>query len=110
MKKLFILLTAAAALLGQPGLADEEPAAPAVECVAAVEAPAAVSAAVAEEPAAAETTPAEGAATEKKSAFCGTFWALAPALFAIVLALMTKEVYSSLFAGVVLGACFVCDF
>ncbi|MEE1266400.1 MAG: Na+/H+ antiporter NhaC family protein [Akkermansia sp.] len=109
MKKLFILLTAAAALLGQPGLA-EEPAAPAVECVAAVEAPAAVSAAVAEEPAAAETTPAEGAATEKKSAFCGTFWALAPALFAIVLALMTKEVYSSLFAGVVLGACFVCDF
>ena len=110
MKKLFILLTAAAALLGQPGLADEEPAAPAVECVAAVEAPAAVSAAVAEEPAAAETTPAEGAAAEKKSAFCGTFWALAPALFAIVLALMTKEVYSSLFAGVVLGACFVCDF
>ena len=110
MKKLFILLTAAAALLGQPGLADEEPAAPAVECVAGVEAPAAVSAAVAEEPAAAEATPAEGAATEKKSAFCGSFWALAPALFAIVLALMTKEVYSSLFAGVVLGACFVCDF
>lgn len=112
MKKLFILLTAAAALLGQPVLADEESAAPApaVECVAAIEAPAAVSAAVAEEPAAAETTPAEGAATEKKSAFCGTFWALAPALFAIVLALMTKEVYSSLFAGVVLGACFVCDF
>lgn len=111
MKKLFILLTAAAALLGQPGLADEEPAAPApaVECVGAVEAPAAVSAAVAEEPAAAALPEGEPAA-EKKSAFSGTFWALAPALFAIVLALMTKEVYSSLFAGVVLGACFVCDF
>ena len=53
---------------------------------------------------------AEAAAAVMKSPFCGTFWALAPALFAIVLALVTKEVYSSLFAGVVLGACFVCDF
>ena len=53
---------------------------------------------------------AETVAATVKSPFCGTFWALAPALFAIVLALMTKEVYSSLFAGVVLGACFVCDF
>lgn len=50
------------------------------------------------------------AAVEQKSMFCGSFWALAPALFAIVLALLSKEVYSSLFAGVVLGACFVCDF
>ncbi len=52
------------------------------------------------------------AATEvvQKSPFCGTFWALAPALFAIVLALVSKEVYSSLFAGVVLGACFVTEF
>lgn len=46
----------------------------------------------------------------QKSAFCGTFWALAPAIFAIVLALIFKEVYSSLFAGVVLGACFVTQF
>ena len=50
------------------------------------------------------------AAVEQKSMFCGSFWALAPALFAIVLALLSKEVYSSLFAGVVLGACFVCNF
>ena len=46
----------------------------------------------------------------QKSSFCGTFWALAPAILAIVLALLTKEVYSSLFAGVVLGACFVTQF
>ncbi len=54
------------------------------------------------------------AATEaevvQKSAFCGTFWALAPAILAIVLALISKEVYSSLFAGIVLGACFVTQF
>lgn len=46
----------------------------------------------------------------QKSPFCGTFWALAPALLAIVLALISKEVYSSLFAGVVLGGCFVSQF
>lgn len=46
----------------------------------------------------------------QKSAFCGTFWALAPAIFAIVLALIFKEVYSALFAGVVLGGCFVTQF
>ena len=32
-----------------------------------------------------------------------TFWALVPPLVAILLALITKEVYSSLFAGVVVG-------
>lgn len=36
--------------------------------------------------------------------FAGTFWALVPPLVAIVLALITKEAYSSLFIGVVLGA------
>ncbi len=37
-------------------------------------------------------------------AFAGTFWALVPPLVAILLALITKEAYSSLFVGVVLGA------
>ncbi len=32
-----------------------------------------------------------------------TFWALLPAIFAIVLALITKEVYSSLILGIILG-------
>ena len=39
--------------------------------------------------------------------FFGTPWALVPPLVAIALALITKEVYSSLFAGVLIGAMFV---
>lgn len=35
-----------------------------------------------------------------------TFWALLPSLIAIVLALVTKEVYSSLFVGILTGAIF----
>lgn len=42
--------------------------------------------------------------------FVGTFWALVPALIAIVLALITKEVYSSLFIGIVFGALFFTGF
>lgn len=36
--------------------------------------------------------------------YYATFWALVPPLVAIVLALVTKEVYSSLFIGIVIGA------
>ena len=36
--------------------------------------------------------------------FAGTAWALVPPFVAIVLALITKEAYSSLFIGIVLGA------
>ena len=36
--------------------------------------------------------------------FIGTFWSLVPPLVAIALALMTKEVYSSLFCGITVGA------
>ncbi|MBO7135020.1 MAG: Na+/H+ antiporter NhaC family protein, partial [Spirochaetaceae bacterium] len=36
----------------------------------------------------------------------GTFWALVPAILAIALALISKEVYSSLFAGIVVGGIF----
>lgn len=38
------------------------------------------------------------------SMFIGTWWALLPPILAIVLALVTKEVYSSLFLGVAVGA------
>ena len=38
--------------------------------------------------------------------FVGTFWSLVPAIVAIVLALITKEVFSSLFIGIVIGAGF----
>ena len=40
----------------------------------------------------------------------GTFWALLPPILAIVLALITKEAYSSLFIGVLIGAMFCAGF
>ncbi|MBR5262043.1 MAG: Na+/H+ antiporter NhaC family protein, partial [Oscillospiraceae bacterium] len=40
----------------------------------------------------------------------GTFWALVPPIVAIVLALITKEAYSSLFIGIVVGALFYTGF
>lgn len=40
----------------------------------------------------------------------GTFWALVPPLVAIVLALITKEVYSSLFIGIIVGGLFYSNF
>ena len=44
--------------------------------------------------------------------FSSTFWALVPPFTAIVLALITKEAYSSLFLGIILGAIMVgnCSF
>lgn len=39
-----------------------------------------------------------------------TFWALVPAIVAIALALITKEVYSSLFVGITVGALFYSGF
>lgn len=45
--------------------------------------------------------------TEVVSYFHGTFWALVPSVVAIVLALITKEAYSSLFVGVLIGGLFI---
>ena len=42
--------------------------------------------------------------------FVGTVWALLPPVIAIVLALITKEVYMSLFIGVVTGALLYTNF
>ncbi|MBR4879275.1 MAG: Na+/H+ antiporter NhaC family protein, partial [Clostridia bacterium] len=39
-----------------------------------------------------------------------TFWALVPAIMAIILALITKEVYLSLFVGIISGALFYTGF
>ncbi len=44
------------------------------------------------------------------SSLVGTFWALVPPIIAISLALITKEVYSSLFVGIVLGALMYTNF
>ncbi len=40
----------------------------------------------------------------------GTFWALVPPIVAIALALITKEVYSSLFVGIFVGGLFISGF
>ena len=42
-------------------------------------------------------------AAESVSRFEGTFWSLLPPIIAIALALITKEVYSSLFVGILFG-------
>ena len=49
---------------------------------------------------------AEDAAEEiaNNSHYYNTFWALVPSFVAIILALITKEVYSSLFIGITVGA------
>ena len=49
----------------------------------------------------------EQQAVEAVSYFHGTFWALVPSIVAIVLALITKEAYSSLFVGVLIGGLFI---
>ena len=47
---------------------------------------------------------AEEGAAVADNPFIGTFWSLVPPVIAIILALITKEVYSSLFVGIVVGA------
>ena len=53
---------------------------------------------------------AAGEETEAVSNFYATFWALVPPVVAIGLALITKEVYSSLFVGIVLGGLLSANF
>ena len=45
----------------------------------------------------------EGGAAEPTSYFYRTFWSLLPPIIAIALALITKEVYTSLFVGILVG-------
>ncbi len=49
-------------------------------------------------------------AEEPATRFYSTFWALVPPIVAIGLALITKEVYSSLFVGILVGALFYSEF
>ena len=58
-----------------------------------------------------EEAAAEAAETaEAVSPFLNSFWALVPPIIAIVLALITKEVYSSLFVGIAAGALLLNNF
>jgi len=45
-------------------------------------------------------------AAQEGNSMIGTFWSLVPPIVAIVLALITKEVYSSLFVGILVGGFF----
>ncbi|MDL2296185.1 Na+/H+ antiporter NhaC family protein [Lachnospiraceae bacterium OttesenSCG-928-E19] len=49
-------------------------------------------------------------AVEYEPALFASFWALVPPLVAIILALITKEVYSSLFIGILMGGLFYSGF
>lgn len=53
---------------------------------------------------------AEEEAAEVTSKMYATAWSLVPPLVAIILALITKEVFSSLFVGIVTGALFYTNF
>ncbi|MBQ0037186.1 MAG: hypothetical protein KBS74_00770 [Clostridiales bacterium] len=48
--------------------------------------------------------------TNHGAGFVGTFWSLLPPIVAIALALISKEVYSSLFFGCLVGALLYCNF
>lgn len=50
------------------------------------------------------------AEAEYTPAMYATFWALVPPIVAIVLSLITKEVYSSLFIGILVGGLFYSGF
>ncbi len=84
-----------------------EPASDAAVAEVEVEAIAETQEAPAEEAAAEEAAPAEETEEAEEEApapkVFGTIWALLPPIIAIGLALITKEVYSSLFIGIVVG-------
>lgn len=52
----------------------------------------------------------DGETVEYVPKMYATFWALVPPIVAIALALITKEVYSSLFVGILVGALFYSNF
>ena len=58
----------------------------------------------------AATVFAEAEGATESNPFTNSFWALVPPIVAIGLALITKEVYSSLFVGILVGACFYAKF
>ena len=61
-------------------------------------------------PALAEEAAGDAATAEVAVPFINTFWALVPPIIAILLALITKEVYSSLFVGIAAGALLLKNF
>ena len=106
-----LVLLVFAAAFTMPLILNGENEAPAAVTSAVQTAENAVTTAPAPETPAAEAAAVEEEVTkEEKSRFAGTFWALVPPLLAIILALITKEVYSSLFIGVLLGGALAAEF
>ena len=106
-----LVLLVFAAAFTMPLILNGENEAPAAVTSAVQTAENAVTTAPAPETPAAEAAAVEEEVTkEEKSRFAGTFWALVPPLLAIILALITKEVYSSLFIGVMLGGALAAGF
>ena len=106
-----LVLLVFAAAFTMPLILNGENEAPATVTTAVQTAENAVTTAPAPETPAAEAAEVEEEVTkEEKSRFAGTFWALVPPLLAIILALITKEVYSSLFIGVMLGGALAAGF
>ena len=56
------------------------------------------------------TLEVDGEMIEATTPFAGTFWSLLPPIVAIVLALISKEVYSSLFLGCLVGSLLLSNF
>ena len=106
-----LVLLVFAAAFTMPLILNGENEAPAAVTTAVQTTENAVTTAPAPETPAAEAAEVEEEVTkEEKSRFAGTFWALVPPLLAIILALITKEVYSSLFIGVMLGGALAAGF
>lgn len=61
-------------------------------------------------PALAEETAEASEDVAAANGFINTFWSLVPPIIAIILALLTKEVYSSLFVGILSGALLLNNF
>ena len=57
-----------------------------------------------------EEETAETSQSLQAGSYVNTFWSLVPPIIAIILALLTKEVYSSLFFGVVAGSLLYTNF
>ena len=103
---LLALLTGAAACAEAPAQAVE--AAETVEAAQAGETAEAVEAAEAAE--AEEDQSQDDEAQVPTSRFYMTFWSLLPPIIAIALALITKEVYTSLFTGIIVGGLLYSNF
>ena len=107
------LLLMLLAMVALPALAEEPDSTVPAGTTEEGEAPAAEEGepAEAEEETSAEPEEAEEEEEEAPDTpFYNSFWALVPAIVAIVLALITKEVYSSLFFGILFGALLYTNF